>query len=143
MQLLADPTLDPLIQSQLSADELLALTDDNETAAAKQSLDATLRHWQDGRAILAADWVQELYTTVFPIAKQQGFGCFLLPIQQILRSGNTAQQWLRQLEQGWTLPAILQGAIAELEQEESVLEDYLCQAWGHSYREPSEMLQRS
>jgi glycerol kinase len=49
MQMLADPTLDPLIQSELSEVELLALSDRNETAAAKQSLDAILYHWQKRR----------------------------------------------------------------------------------------------
>ncbi|MFM7383284.1 MAG: glutamate--cysteine ligase [Microcystaceae cyanobacterium] len=134
LQLLADPTLDPLQQSVFSPPELMALCDANETAAAHQSLDATLTHWRDGRSLLARDWIEELYTEVFPQAKQQGFGCFLLPLLSLLREGNLAQQWLHQYEQGLDLPTILQGAIAHLETEEAQLEDYLCQAWGTNRR---------
>lgn len=130
MQMLADPSLDPLQQSQLSPTELLTLTDANEVAAAQQSLDATLLHWQDGHPLLARDWISELYETVYPLAKQQGFSCFLSPLKSILRQGNTAQQWLSQYEMGFSLSQILEQAILGLETEEASLEDYLCQAWG-------------
>ncbi len=134
LQLLADPTLDPLQQSVFSPQELMTLCDANETAAASHSLGATLTHWRDGRSLLAKDWIEELYTEVFPQAKQQGFGCFLLPLLSLLREGNLAQQWLQQYDQGLDLPTILQGAIAHLETEEAQLEDYLCQAWGSNQR---------
>ncbi|MEB3192119.1 MAG: glutamate--cysteine ligase [Snowella sp.] len=130
MQMLADPSLDPLQQSQLSPTELLTLTDANEVAAAQHSLDATLLHWQDGHPLLARDWISELYETVYPLAKQQGFSCFLSPLKSILRQGNTAQQWLSQYEMGFSLSQILEQAILGLETEEASLEDYLCQAWG-------------
>lgn len=130
MQLLADPSLDPFPQSQLSPTELLTLTDANEAAAAQKSLEATLYHWQDGRALLARDWIAELYERVYPWAKQQGFSCFLSPLKSILRQGNTAQQWLTQYEKAVPLSQILKAAILALEAEEASLEDYLCQAWG-------------
>lgn len=130
MQMLADPSLDPLQQSQLSPTELLTLTDANEVATAQHSLDATLLHWQDGHPLLARDWISELYETVYPLAKQQGFSCFLSPLKSILRQGNTAQQWLSQYEMGFSLSQILEQAILGLETEEASLEDYLCQAWG-------------
>lgn len=130
MQLLADPSLDPFPQSQLSPTELLTLTDANEAAAAQKSLEATLYHWQDGRALLARDWIAELYERVYPWAKQQGFSCFLSPLKSILRQGNTAQQWLTQYEKAVPLSQILKAAILALETEEASLEDYLCQAWG-------------
>jgi predicted glutamate--cysteine ligase len=130
MQLLADPSLDPFPQSQLSPTELLTLTDANEAAAAQKSLEATLYHWQDGRALLARDWIAELYERVYPWAKQQGFSCFLSPLKSILRQGNTAQQWLTQYEKAVPLSQILKAAILALQAEEASLEDYLCQAWG-------------
>ncbi|WP_253284538.1 glutamate-cysteine ligase family protein, partial [Arcanobacterium phocae] len=84
-QLLADPSLDPLTLSQLPSstrhEDLLAITAENEQAAARFSLDATLRHWMDGREILARDWVKDLYAEVHPIAKEKGFACFLSPVQ--------------------------------------------------------------
>jgi predicted glutamate--cysteine ligase len=126
MQLARDPSLDPLQASSLAPDNLLELTDKNEALAAQASLDATLFHWQDGRPILARDWIEELYTSVYPLAKTQGFSCFLSPVQSILRQGNLAQQWLQQYQEGCSLAAILQQAILDTEQEEQALAADLC-----------------
>lgn len=131
MQLLDDPTLDPLQRSTLPAStraaDLVALSDANEAAAAKSSLDAPLRHWQDGRTILARDWIEELYAEVWAIAKQQGFSCFLSPVKKILRDGNTAQQWLKLYTDGLDSRGIVIQAIQALSEQERELEDKLCQ----------------
>lgn len=131
MQLFDDPTLDPLERSTLPAAtraaDLVALTDANEAAAAKSSLDAPLRHWQDGRTILARDWIEELYSEVWAIAKQQGFSCFLSPLKKILRDGNTAQQWLKLYTDGLDSRSIIIQAIQALVEQERELEDKLCQ----------------
>jgi predicted glutamate--cysteine ligase len=126
-QVLVEPSLDPLLKSQLAPTELLALADANEGAAARDSLNASLRHWQDGRTILARDWLEELYQEMLPVAKQGGFSCFLSPLKKILREGNQAQQWLAQYEQGKDIPTILKQAIVSLEWQEAELEDNLCQ----------------
>jgi predicted glutamate--cysteine ligase len=130
-QLLQDTQLDPLILSQLPSsnrsDDLLTLTQENEQAAARFSLDATLRHWYDGREILARDWIKDLYVQVYPVAKERGFSCFLSPLQKILREGNTAQQWLKQYDQGMDVKSIIKQAIITLEKEERELEHKLCQ----------------
>jgi predicted glutamate--cysteine ligase len=131
IQLLHDPQLDPLILSQLPSsnrgEDLLTLTQENEQAAARFSLDATLRHWYDGREILARDWIKDLYVQVYPTAKEKGFSCFLSPLQKILREGNTAQQWLKQYDQGMDVKTIIKKAIITLEKEERELEHKLCQ----------------
>jgi predicted glutamate--cysteine ligase len=106
---------------------MLALTHDNEQAAARNSLDATLRHWQDGRSILARDWIAQQRDELMPIAEAEGFGETLVPLERILRDGNTAQQWLRLIDQGWTPTEVLQGAIVAIEQQERELECKLCQ----------------
>jgi predicted glutamate--cysteine ligase len=125
-QLFAEPELDPLNQSSLTPEELLRLSDQNEMAAAANSLEATLNHWQDGRAIAARDWIQTLYQEGLPYAKQQGFSCFLSPLLNILREGNTAQRWLAEYRGGQSLDAILQRAIQATAQEESLLAQDLC-----------------
>ena len=126
-----DPTLDPLLRSTLPASrraaDLVALTEANEAAAAKSSLDAELRHWQDGRTILARDWIEEIYSEVWPIAKQQGFSCFLSPLKKILRGGNTAQQWLKQYASGLDSREVIVQGIQALAEQERELEDKLCQ----------------
>ncbi|MEB3281493.1 MAG: glutamate--cysteine ligase [Lyngbya sp.] len=130
-QMLEDPSLDPLEQSDLPAStrasDLVALTAANEAAAAHRSLDAILRHWKTGEEISAKDWIIELYQEVWPVAKRRGFSCFLSPVKKILQEGNTAQQWLRQHEQGLSSRQIIQQAIAAMEKQEEEFEDKLCQ----------------
>lgn len=130
-QLIEDPGLDPLelstLPSSSRAQDLVELADANEDAAARDSLDATLRHWQDGRKILARDWIAQIYEEVWAIAKKQGFSCFLLPVKKILREGNTAQQWLAQVERGLDSRSVLVKAIQAMAEQERDLEDKLCQ----------------
>jgi predicted glutamate--cysteine ligase len=127
VQMLQDPKLDPLQLSQLPTEDLIAITDANEAAAARWSLDAQLQHWQDGRKILARDWIEEIEREVSPIAKMLGIACFLSPVKKILREGNQAQQWLQQYEAGWDVRSIVTRAIQTLEQQENELEHKLCQ----------------
>jgi predicted glutamate--cysteine ligase len=124
IQLLENPSLDPL---NYGSQDLVNLTLENEKAVAKNSLDAQLKHWQDGRTIIAKDWVDELYQEVWPIAKQRGFNCFLSPLKKILREGNTAQKWLKQYESGMDIRQIISQGINILTLQEYDLEDNLCQ----------------
>ncbi|WP_338038169.1 glutamate--cysteine ligase [Neosynechococcus sphagnicola] len=84
--LLQDPLLDPLTASSLPTatrgEDLLDITQANEAAVARQSLDAELHHWQDGRPILARDWIAQLYQECWPLAQQHGFSCFLSPVKK-------------------------------------------------------------
>lgn len=131
IQLLDDPTLDPLERSILPAsnrsNDLVALTDANEIAVAQLSLDAELRHWQDGRKILARDWIEAIYQEVWPVAKKHGFSCFLSPVKKILREGNTAQKWLQGQALGFDSQDVIVRAIQAMEEQERELEDKLCQ----------------
>ncbi len=126
LQAIAHPGLDPLQMSQLSSDDLVALTDANELAAGKLSLDAELRHWQDGRPIIAKDWIEQLYQEVWDTAKKQGFSCFLSPLKKILRDGNEAQRWLKAHEQGMPVRQVMQQAIRDTAAMELALEEELC-----------------
>ncbi len=126
-QLLADPSLDPLEMSSLGSNDLIALTAENEAAAARQSLDALLHHWLDGRPLRARDWIAELVDTVAPMAKQNGYSCFLSPVRRILREGNTAQKWLQRVAAGASARETIIEAIAAARLQERDLEDKLCQ----------------
>ena len=130
LQVCHDPSLDPLTLSTLPATDraeaLITLTDANEAAVAQHSLDAQLRHWQDGRTIQAKAWIAQLYDEVAPIAKQQGLSCFLIPLKKILRDGNQAQRWLVQHQQGESIETILTTAIQQTLNEEAALADDLC-----------------
>lgn len=129
-QLIENPDLDPLEASHLPAgtrnEDLLSLTLANEMAVARDSLDASLRHWQDGRVIKARDWIEQLYTEVRPIAKAKGFSCFLSPVQRILREGNSAQQWLQQVAAGQSCQEMVIRSIHDAQQWERELADQAC-----------------
>lgn len=132
LQLIKDPKLDPLQTSILPAttraEDLIAITAANETAAARHSLDAQLTHWQDGRKILARDWIGEIYQEVWAIAKQNGFNCFLSPLLKILRDGNTAQQWLALHACGIEPKQIITQATRAMQERELELEEKICPA---------------
>jgi len=125
-QILEEPQLDPLTLSSLSPEKMLELTDSNELAAAKHSLDAQLHHWQDGRPILAKEWLEQLYQEVFPLAKQKGFSCFLSPLSKILNQGNQAQIWLKQYQEGLSIRDIMTRAIQNMAKQEQELENKIC-----------------
>ena len=131
LQTIENPALDPLIISQLPAatraQDLVALTDANEIAAAQSSLEAHLCHWQDGSTIVARDWVEQLYQETWDTAKKYGFSCFLLPLKKILREGNEAQRWLKLSAQGQDVHQIVQQAIQDSQDLELALQDNLCQ----------------
>lgn len=128
-QVLKDTTLDPLLKSKLTkpnlSTELVNLTLQNEQIAARDSLNGKLIHWQDGREIMAKDWIEELIEEVLPIAKKKGFACFLTPIHKILRQGNQSQQWLEKSKQGNSVREIIQEAIKIAYLEEQDLEEQL------------------
>ncbi|NJN86498.1 MAG: glutamate--cysteine ligase [Leptolyngbyaceae cyanobacterium SL_7_1] len=131
LQVMHNPDLDPLLQSTLPAatraEDLVTMADENETAAAHLSLDAPLRHWQDGRKILAREWIESLYDEVEAIAKQQGFKCFLLPLKKRLREGNEAERWLAAYQQSQDARQVMMDAIAHTALQESELAIELCQ----------------
>lgn len=130
-QVLEDNTLDPLLKSKLTkqnlATELVNLTLQNEQIAARDSLNGKLVHWQDGREIMAQDWLLELVEEVLPIAKKKGFACFLTPIQKLIRQGNQAQQWLHKYNEGNSIRSIIQEAIQTTDLEEQDLDSKICQ----------------
>ena len=128
-QMLETPSLDPLQASALSAhsraEDLVEITLRNERAVAKDSLNAQLCHWQTGKTIAAHEWIAQLYEEVYPFAKRSGTACFLNPIKQILRNGNQAQQWLKQVQTS-DPTAVIQGAIAQMHTQESQLAEDIC-----------------
>jgi predicted glutamate--cysteine ligase len=127
LQMLEDEQIDPLKASKFSHQDLINLTEANEQAAAISSLEAQLTHWQDGRQILARDWIEELYAQVFPTATKNGIACFLSPLNKILRQGNTAMQWLQLHQSGMDIRTIIQQDMQQMEQQEQELEDKICQ----------------
>lgn len=126
LEVINNPNLDPLVKSSFTSDELIAITLQNEAACAQNSLDARLIHWANGRTITARDWINELYEPAASIAKNNGFGCFLSPLQKIIREGNQAQRWLQLYGLGVSTRNVITQAINSIQERELELEDKLC-----------------
>lgn len=127
IQAMENPDLDPLVMSHLPKSDrdrdLVMMAIDNEQRAAKSSLDSQLIHWQTGEQIATRDWIQALYESVWPTAKANGFSCFLLPIQRILREGNEAMHWIQLSSQGLSRAQVVQASIQEMERQEQALRE--------------------
>ncbi|AFY68333.1 glutamate/cysteine ligase [Thalassoporum mexicanum PCC 7367] len=115
--------LDPLVAgtTPFSLSELEAIADANEIAAAKDSLDAVLTHWQTGEQILARDWIKQQYDQTRAIAKHLGLACFVSPLLKILECGNEAQCWLAAYNSGLSPRQILTTAISSAAEQENKL----------------------
>jgi predicted glutamate--cysteine ligase len=121
--LLADPAgEDPLRSSRLDLRELAELADANDRAAARLSLDASLRHWRDGAALTARDWIAASLEAMVAPAAERGLTGLLTPLHALLAEGNTAMRWLELYRQGEPVGAILGREARALEQRERSLE---------------------
>ncbi len=121
ISLLKNPSLlDPLHASQLKEDELSELSDLNEDAAAKSSLDATLHHWINGNEIVCRAWISELLEQVLPLAKTMEIEHLLAPIYSVLENGNQSIQWLNSYADSKSLQNLFQETIKVMEKEEAV-----------------------
>ncbi len=112
--------LDPARMSKFSHIELAELCDMNEVAAAKNSLDATLHHWMDGRMISCRDWISELLEDVRPVAIDLDILEVLTAIQEVLDNGNQSMKWLKSFKAGTSVPMLLSDSIKAMKIEEDV-----------------------
>lgn len=112
---------DPIRASQLSPATLAALADANDRAAAQASLDASLRHWRDGRDIQARHWLQGQIEALAPLADELGLAPLLDLLPTLLREGNQAMQWLQRHAAGESVAAIVAAEAAALAQREAQL----------------------
>jgi predicted glutamate--cysteine ligase len=120
-------SLDPLAPnaSKFSSSELEAIADQNEIAAAVNSLDAVLTHWQTGEQITAREWICNQYEEQRSRAKDAGVWCFLSPLKKILEQGNEAQRWLSAYHNGISPRQIMTDAIANAEEMDRELAEAL------------------
>lgn len=121
MSLMKNPRkLDPAKMSKFSHIELAELCDMNEVAAAKNSLDATLHHWMDGRMISCRDWISELLEDVRPLAIDLDILEVLTAIQEVLDNGNQSMKWLKSFKAGTSVSMLLSDSIKAMKIEEDV-----------------------
>jgi len=107
-------SLDPLISSIFSLDELSEICDQNEINAANDSLNSELIHWQDGKKVICKDWIQELLSDLSSIAEKFNMKHLLQPIHKVLEEGNQSIKWLNQYEKGLSIEQIMKISIDDM-----------------------------
>lgn len=130
LQLLEDPTLCPMHDdkacSKTRLADLMTINDENNMAVMKDSLNATVRRWEDGRQVTMMEWLEEYVDSAEVTAKKYGFGRHLKPVREILAQGNPAMRWLKEYEGGESVKTIIQRAILEMEEAERVHREQVC-----------------
>ena len=107
-------TLDPLIGSQFSKDELTKICDQNEIKAAQNSLDAELIHWKDGKKVICREWIKNLLDDLSLTAEKLNMKHLLKPIYTVLQEGNQSMKWVKLYKKGFSIEEIMKNAIKEM-----------------------------
>jgi len=107
-------TLDPLIASIFSIDQLSEICDQNEIYAAKNSLNSELIHWQDGKKLSCREWIQNLLSDLSSTAEKFNMKHLLKPIYLVLEEGNQSMKWINQYEKGFSIEQIMKITIEDM-----------------------------
>ena len=115
-------TLDPLISSQFSMNQLIKICDQNEIKAAHTSLDAELVHWKDGRTVVCREWIKNLLEDLSFTAEKFNMTYLLKPIYKVLDEGNQSMNWIKQYNEGLSIEDIMKYTIRDMikTEEESI-----------------------
>jgi len=107
-------TLDPLNSSVFSIYELSKICDQNEISAAKDSLNAELIHWRDGKRISCSQWIKSVLTDLSFTAEELNMKHLLQPIYKVLEEGNQSMKWINQYEKGLSIEKIMKISIEDM-----------------------------
>ncbi len=111
---------DPLLVSKFNSDQLASLCDQNDAESARNSLDATLLHWRDGKTICCRDWIEQLLEDVKPLASELKMLHMLEPIFSVLENGNQSMKWLGAYSQGQSMDDLLKESIVQMQEKETI-----------------------
>ena len=100
-------TLDPLLTSKFSMDQLTKICDQNEIKAAQTSLDAELTHWRDGKKMICREWIKNVLADLSLTAEKLNMTHLLKPIYKVLEEGNQSMKWIKQYKEGLSIEDIM------------------------------------
>jgi predicted glutamate--cysteine ligase len=112
-------SLDPLNASIFSIDELPEICDQNEINAAKNSLNAELINWQNGKKIICREWIKYLLSDLSSTAEKFNMKHLLQPIHKVLEEGNQSMLWINLYEKGLSIEQIMKISIEDMIKNES------------------------
>ena len=107
-------TLDPLITSKFSMEQLTKICDQNEIKAAQNSLDAELVHWNDGKKVICREWIKNLLFDLSLTAEKFNMIHLLKPIYKVLDEGNQSMCWIKQYREGFSIEEIMKNTIKDM-----------------------------
>ena len=116
VQIVEDADMDVRSRSGFDEAQLLGLIAENEDAASRNSLDATVRRWEDGARVPVREWISDLKDEVLPYAERGGFCSFLGGVTRLLDKGSIAKRWLDREAAGESIQSILTEAIYHAEE---------------------------
>ena len=100
--------------SFFSTDKLSEICDQNETNAAKDSLNSELIHWQNGKKIICREWIKNLLSELSSTAENFSMTHLLDPIYKVLEEGNQSMRWIYQYEKGLSIEQIMKISIEDM-----------------------------
>jgi len=106
--------LDPSLSSNFSLRELQYICDQNEKEVAKNSMNAELIHWKDGKKIICHEWIKNLLDEVTFLAKKFNMDSQLDPIRTVLQEGNQSMKWINSYKAGISIEEIMKCAINDM-----------------------------
>ena len=106
--------IDPLTSSIFSMDQLSEICDKNEIEVSKNSLNAELINWKDGKKVICRDWIKNLLEEVSFTADKLNMKHLLRPIYRVLKEGNQSMQWIQKFEYGSSIEEIMKFAIDDM-----------------------------
>ena len=106
--------IDPLTSSIFSMDQLSEICDKNEIEASRNSLNAELINWKDGKKVICREWIKNLVEEVSFTADKLNMKHLLRPVYKVLKEGNQSMQWIQKFEYGSSIEEIMKFAIDDM-----------------------------
>ena len=110
--------IDPLTTSVFSMDQLSEICDKNEIEASRNSLNAELINWKDGKKVICREWIENLLEEVSFTADKLNMKHLLRPVYRVLKEGNQSMQWIQKFEYGSSIEEIMKFAIDDMVRKE-------------------------
>jgi len=106
--------LDPISSSEFDLNQLQNICDRNEMQVARNSLNADLINWKDGKLIRCHDWIRNILQELTPISCRLKMSNILQPIYQVLEEGNQSMQWINKYQEGSSIEEIMKAAMENM-----------------------------
>ena len=81
---------------------------------AKNSLNAELINWKDGKKIICKEWINNILEELSFTTEKFNMKYLLKPIYKVLEEGNQSMQWIKQYEKGLSVEEIMKFSIDEM-----------------------------